>query len=159
MTMEQVIINTLDLEALNNKILNLRSELEYYEKQDLELSLLCAKEIDAIIKKLIKQAIKEIRLLDKQTKDVRFLGEDYNLNFLEQLCVVSERGDTGIYPGIEMYMNTLAEELYNNLTPLERYILDKHYEDDDVYYNIKIAIIGYLANYSNKNIRAALEIY
>ena len=34
MTMEQVIINTLDLEALNNKILNLRSELEYYEKQD-----------------------------------------------------------------------------------------------------------------------------
>ena len=96
----------------------------------------------------LKKAIKDIQEFSKSELGLQtsFLGDYYDfLSFFEQLCVVYERGDSTIYFGVDNYI----EEVCKGVVPY----------DIDIQFELKNRISDFLANYTNKNIRKAQEVY
>lgn len=118
---------------------------------------------DNLLKKCLKAAIKEVRNFSRtgSGKSIQLLSDDYNLNFFDQLCVISERGDLDCYPGMDTYINGVCSSVISDLSSDERYVIDyeplDNYKCFDFHYTLKSELTGYLANYTNAKIRKVQE--
>lgn len=148
--MEKV-FDTTEVCEENVIIQDLREKITLLDDKLGEMYDFFEKQSEAIINKCVKNIVAVFR---KKPLDISLLTDDFDeLSFFNQLCIVARRGDLFDYMGIEMYIEGLCSQEFNELSSDEQFILENRTEEEqDSKYDIKIALYDYLSKYSNKKI-------
>lgn len=106
---------------------------------------------------IIKKCMRKAERIFRDFKEIScILSDDYDyLNTFEQICYIIQERSTSEYFGLDYYINGTIEDVFDNLTEEEKFILN-HSGDEEPVETIRSEFFRYCGFYSNKNIKKAI---
>lgn len=125
------------LECLNYEITEMR---EFFDKLAIP-----------IIKRAVRKVEKQLRGFPREASQ---FGDDYKLNFFEEVCVMLQEDSIDDYPFVRSTIESCCEGVYDDLSYDDKFILNHQtysYEDNGVALII-YDFLSYANEYENKKI-------
>ncbi len=144
-----------------NELSELR--IEYEKRID---SLLAENEemkefFDKLSVPIIKRSVKNIeRQLRQFPQEARQFGDDSNLNFFEEVCVMLQEGSMDDYRFVRTTILQCCTDAYDLLTNADRFIINHQSYVDEMgsVEIIETAFYEYASNYENNRINKAYYV-